>query len=131
MGNCWRSNSRATALSSRALNQAETCSKVILSTTQSLALTVIVGAAGKLFFSLTQVEAQLVDIIRFNFLSRNYYISTQSLVSQPCTNVGGFSTGFKQFNPINLSARFLVYYTVDDIQPQWFYCAQTIDTTLL
>ena len=63
-------------------------------------------------------------MIRFNFLSLNHTL-TQSSFTQPCTNLGGFSTGFRQFNPKNVSGEFTVDYVVDTLDPQWFFCTQT------
>jgi hypothetical protein len=85
---------------------------------------VTVGAAGKLVFQPNESYAEIGDVVEFNFLALNHTL-TQSSLSDPCTDVGGFSTGFNQFNPQNVSGRFVVQYAVTTLNPQWFFCAQT------
>jgi hypothetical protein len=85
---------------------------------------VTVAAGNDLIFAPNIIEASIGDTIEFNFLALNHTL-TQSLLEVPCTNVGGFSTGFNQFNPKNASGRYLVEYAVKTLDPQWFFCAQT------
>jgi hypothetical protein len=85
---------------------------------------ITVGAAGKLVFEPSQIYAEVGDLLQFNFLALNHTL-TQSSLSNPCTHLGGFSTGFNQFNPRNISGEFVVQYAVTTLAPQWFFCAQT------
>ena len=86
---------------------------------------VTVASKGKLIFEPNKIDAHVGDVIRFSFLALNHTL-TQSSFSEPCTNLGGFSTGFNQFNPMNVSGQFVVEYRVDNVDPQWFFCAQTL-----
>ncbi len=85
---------------------------------------VTVGGSGTLSFDPSEVDANIGDIIRFSFLALNHTL-TQSSLSDPCTSIGSFSTGFNQFNPENVSGEFIVNYWVNTHDPQWFFCAQT------
>ncbi|CAI6336987.1 unnamed protein product [Periconia digitata] len=85
--------------------------------------TVAVGAEG-LNFSPSHVNADIGTVILFNFLALNHTL-TQSSLSHPCKASGRFDTGFKQFNPRNVSGQFVVQYEVASDEPQWFFCAQT------
>ncbi|KAA8573274.1 hypothetical protein EYC84_003765 [Monilinia fructicola] len=85
---------------------------------------VTVGAQGKNIYSPNQVNANVGDIIRFNFLARNHTV-TQSDFNTPCTFNGGFDTGFNQFNPDNKTDLFVKDFVVDTNKPIWFHCAQT------
>lgn len=85
-----------------------------------------VGAAGDLIFNPESVSVTKGTILRFNFLGFNHSL-TQSSFSHPCTNSSRFDTGFQQFNPLNISGKFLIDYEVRSDEPQWFYCAQEIN----
>ncbi|KAF2650675.1 hypothetical protein K491DRAFT_707444 [Lophiostoma macrostomum CBS 122681] len=87
--------------------------------------TVIVGAGGQLVFSPPTVNASIGTVISFDFLSLNHTL-TQSEFSNPCQANGEFDTGFRQFNPANVSGSFVVEYEVTALEPQWFFCAQTL-----
>lgn len=87
-------------------------------------LNVTVGQEGKLVFSPSSLNAPIGTVITFNFLSLNHTL-TQSTLQHPCTSNGGFDSSFAQFNPINVSGKFLVQYQVTRKDPQWFSCAQT------
>ncbi|EUC39922.1 hypothetical protein COCMIDRAFT_78906, partial [Bipolaris oryzae ATCC 44560] len=86
--------------------------------------TIIVGDKGKLVFSPSSLNASIGTTIAFNFLALNHTL-TQSQLQDPCRNASGFDSGFNQFNPTNISGRFVVEYTVTSDEPQWFFCAQT------
>lgn len=90
--------------------------------------TVIVGAAGKLLFSPPAINASVGNIISFNFLGLNHTL-TQSGFLNPCRSNGRFDTGFRQFNPGNTSGMFIVDYEVTTLEPQWFFCAQTLNNS--
>lgn len=88
---------------------------------------ITVGVAGTLAFSPSSVNASAGTVLRFDFLGLNHTL-TQSSFANPCTNStsdGAFDTGFNQFNPGNISGRFVVDYVVMSDAPQWFFCAQT------
>ena len=85
---------------------------------------VIVGGAGSLSFMPTAVQAPINTVILFNFLALNHTL-TQSSLRNPCESIDKFDTGFNQFNPENISGKYIVEYKVISDKPQWFYCAQT------
>ncbi|PVH90696.1 hypothetical protein DM02DRAFT_483865, partial [Periconia macrospinosa] len=85
---------------------------------------VTVGAGGALKFSPSSIDADVGTMISFNFLALNHTL-TQSSLSHPCKAGGKFDTGFKQFNPQNISGEFVVLYEILSTEPQWFFCAQT------
>ena len=86
---------------------------------------IIVGDRGNLSFSPNTLNATVGTTLRFNFLGLNHTL-TQSRFGDPCRSNGQFNTGFNQFNPANISGKFLVDYEVKTHAPQWFYCAQTV-----
>lgn len=83
-----------------------------------------VGAQGQLVYGPNQLNAKVGDIVRFDFLKLNHTV-TQSSFSKPCTPNGGFDTGFNQFNPQNISGKFIVDFYVNTTSPLWFYCKQS------
>ncbi|KAJ5021894.1 hypothetical protein J3E72DRAFT_280045 [Bipolaris maydis] len=85
--------------------------------------TVVVGDEGKLVFSPSYLNASIGTTISFNFLALNHTL-TQSRFQDPCVSNGGFDSGFHQFNPSNISGKFVVEYKVTSDNPQWFFCAQ-------
>jgi plastocyanin len=82
--------------------------------------TVQVGALGELIYGPNQLNAAIGDIVRFDFLKLNHSV-TQSSFAKPCTYNGGFDTGLNQFNPQNISGKFLVDFQVNTTAPLWFY----------
>lgn len=87
-------------------------------------LDITVGAAGRLIFSPESANAPVGSTLRFNFLGLNHTL-TQSTLRHPCKADGGFDTGFRQFNPLNVSGRFVVDFRVRHREAQYFFCAQT------
>jgi plastocyanin len=87
--------------------------------------TVTVGEAGKLVFSPSSLNASAGSVIAFNFLGLNHTL-TQSHIGDPCRSNQGFDTGFLQFNPANVSGKFIVEIEVVDQDARWFFCAQTV-----
>lgn len=87
--------------------------------------TVNVGDQGKLLFSPSSLNASVGSIIAFNFLALNHTL-TQSNLSSPCQYNGGFDSGFRQFNPANVSGKYVIEYEVQREDPQWFFCAQSV-----
>lgn len=87
---------------------------------------IIVGAGGQLVFSPSTINAAVGTIISFNFLGLNHTL-TQSEFSNPCQANGKFNSGFHQFNPTNISGKFVIEYEVTRPGPQWFFCAQTAE----
>jgi plastocyanin len=85
---------------------------------------VVVGKGGKLDFSPPSLNISRGSVIEFNFLGLNHTL-TQSEFLNPCHSSGGFDSGFSQFNPANVSGKFVVEYMVTDEDPRWFFCAQT------
>lgn len=86
---------------------------------------VTIGAAGRLAFSPPRLDVAVGDTVLFDFLALNHSL-TQSSLQDPCSwnSTGGFDTGFKQFNPKNISGAFVVEYTVETSKPLWFFCSQ-------
>lgn len=89
--------------------------------------TVIVGGAG-LKFSPASLNASIGSIVAFDFLSRNHTLS-QSTLHNPCQRNGSIDTGFNQFNPTNVSGKFIVELEVTNEDPQWFLCAQDFNVS--
>ncbi|KAL6161719.1 hypothetical protein ACJQWK_09017 [Exserohilum turcicum] len=87
--------------------------------------TVTVGEAGQLVFSPSSLNASPGSIIAFNFLGLNHTL-TQSDIWNPCHSNQGFDTGFRQFNPANVSGKFVVEIEVTSQDAKWFFCAQTV-----
>ena len=82
------------------------------------------GKEGELVFAPSTLDVAPGSVIVFNFLGLNHTL-TESELEDPCRSNGGFDTGFAQFNPANVSGRFVVEYKVADISPRWFFCAQS------
>lgn len=78
---------------------------------------------GKFSFVPDRVNAEVGDIILYNFLKQSHSL-TQSEFLTPCTSNGGFDTGLNQVNPANTSGLFLIPFEVKTEKPQWFYCKQ-------
>jgi len=72
---------------------------------------IIVGDYRNLSFSLNTLNTTVKTILKFNFLSLNHTL-TQSHFRDPCQSNGQFDIGFNQFNPANISRKFLVDYEV-------------------
>ncbi|KAF1840104.1 uncharacterized protein K460DRAFT_250365, partial [Cucurbitaria berberidis CBS 394.84] len=87
--------------------------------------TVTVGDAGKLVFSPLSLNATVGSMIAFDFLGLNHSL-TQSNFWDPCQSNKMFDSGFEQFNPTNMSGRFVLEYQVTDPSPRWFFCAQRV-----
>jgi plastocyanin len=88
--------------------------------------TVIVGKAGSLIFSPPSLNVSIGSLVIFDFLGSNHTL-TQSELHNPCHSTSGFDTGYNQFNPANVSGRFVVNFKVVTQDPQWFSCAQTVN----
>ncbi len=89
---------------------------------------ITVGAVGGLSFNPESVTVIPGTVLRFDFLGTNHTL-TQSSLKHPCVNSSHFDTGFNQFNPKNVSGRFLVDYVVRSNASEWFYCAQSFPTS--
>jgi plastocyanin len=79
---------------------------------------------GRSQFVPNHVNADIGDVVEFNFLATNHSL-TQSEFLTPCTYNGGFDTGFNQPNGKNESGKFVIPFEVTTEKPQWFYCKQT------
>jgi hypothetical protein len=86
-------------------------------------LVITVGALGELAFSPSSLNASIGSTIIFDFLALNHTL-TQSNLTDPCLPNGRFDTGFRQFNPLNISGNNVVEFKVQTHDPQWFFCAQ-------
>lgn len=93
-------------------------------TTPHQVVQILVGAAGQLAFNPNSISVSVGTVLQFNFLGLNHTL-TQSQFKNPCQKNGSLNTGFNQFNPMNVSGKFVVDFEVDTDKPQWFYCAQT------
>ena len=86
--------------------------------------TVTVGEAGELVFSPSSLNASAGSVIAFNFLGLNHTL-TESDLWNPCHSNQKFDTGFRQYNPANVSGKFIVEVEVASQDAKWFFCAQT------
>lgn len=69
------------------------------------------------------VEAAVGDIVKFDFLAKNHTV-TQSTFDTPCVfNPAGVKSGFRP-NLEGVSGKETFEFTVADIKPKWFFCAQ-------
>lgn len=100
-----------------------TCSSSLPQYTSRPRVTISVGGTGQEFRP-SSVTAARGTILQFDFLSLNHTL-TQSDLFDPCYTNGGFDSGFHQFNPGNISGRYIVEYKVTDRFPRWFFCSQT------
>lgn len=78
---------------------------------------------GKVQFIPNNVNAEIDDIVEYNFLAKSHSL-TQSEFLTPCTYNGGFDTGLNQSNPMNISGLHIIPFRVTTKKPQWFYCKQ-------
>lgn len=78
---------------------------------------------GKLEFRPNNVNAEVGDVVLYDFLKMSHSL-TQSEFLTPCTYNGGFDTGLNQPNPYNVSGLFVIPFEVTTKKPQWFYCKQ-------
>ena len=78
---------------------------------------------GKVQFIPNNVNAEIGDIVEYNFLAKSHSL-TQSEFLTPCTYNGGFDTGLNQANPMNISWLHVIPFRVTTKHPQWFYCKQ-------
>jgi len=89
---------------------------------------VLVGAAGSLTFSPSNITAQAGDTVSFQFQAKNHSV-TQSTFTNPCqiqtTPAQGIDSGFQFVS--NTSTTLPQWsFTVDNTSaPLWFFCAQT------
>jgi len=83
-----------------------------------------VGSQGELKFAPRKLDAKVGDILQFQFLAVNHTL-TQSSLQNPCSSNGNFDTKFLHANPTNKTNNILTY-LVQNSDPQYFYCAQTI-----
>lgn len=83
---------------------------------------VIVGGAGILAFSPSNISAQVGDTITFEFHQKNHTVTSSSF-DTPCQGNGGFDSGFK---PVADGAASFPTFTVpvNDTKPIWAYCKQ-------
>jgi hypothetical protein len=79
--------------------------------------TITVGEAGKLIFSPLSLNASAGSVIAFDFLGLNHTL-TQSTIRNLCRSNQGLNTGFQQFNPANVSGKFIVEIKVTDQDPK-------------
>lgn len=115
------SSSTHTASSTAASTSASRTSSSPTTTTKPKATHLVeVGTSGGFAYRPNQLNASIGDTVRFNFLGRNHSV-TQSNLSSPCTYNGGFDTGLNQFNPLNVSGKFLIDFQVNVSTPLWFY----------
>ncbi|KAF7345793.1 hypothetical protein MVEN_01600000 [Mycena venus] len=82
-----------------------------------------VGANNALTFSPSNITAKVGDTIAFQFQSKNHSI-TQSSFASPCVKSGVVDSGFQFVTPGQ--AQLPQYsFNVTDLNPLWFFCAQT------
>jgi plastocyanin len=114
------SNSSSTSISSTSVSASTTPAGSTAITQPSATHLVNVGTDKGYAYNPGQLNASIGDTVRFNFLGRNHSV-TQSDLASPCTYNGGFDTGLNQFNPLNISGKFMVDFQVNVSSPLWFY----------
>jgi len=92
---------------------------------------VVVGGTGKLFYTPSNITAQVGDTVTFQFQQKNH-TATQSSFAAPCralaltstTGQVGFDSGFM---PVADGASTFPTYTIqiNDTAPVWVYCRQS------
>ncbi|KAJ7932861.1 Cupredoxin, partial [Mycena leptocephala] len=89
---------------------------------------VMVGANNQLAFSPPNVTANVGDVISFQFQSKNHSV-TQSTFGSPCTTQTtpkqGIDSGFQFVGAPGAAMLPQFSFNVTDLNPLWFYCAQT------
>jgi len=91
---------------------------------------IVVGGPGKLFYSPSNITAQVGDVIQFQFQQKNHTV-TQSTFATPCRSLTSTSTngqvGFDSgFMPVPDTATTFPTFniTVNTTAPIWAYCRQ-------
>jgi len=92
---------------------------------------VVVGGTGKLFYTPSNITAQVGDTVTFQFQQKNH-TATQSSFAVPCRELAltstsgqvGFDSGFM---PVSENATTFPTYTIqiNNTAPIWVYCRQT------
>jgi len=86
---------------------------------------VTVGGTGVLAFNPSSVNANVGDVIQFNFQQKNHTV-TQSTLTTPCSPLtGGFDSGFMPVASTQTSNFPVAQLTVKDANPIWAYCRQS------
>ncbi|KAG7444601.1 Cupredoxin [Guyanagaster necrorhizus] len=91
---------------------------------------IIVGVNGTLAYSPPNITAAVGDTVTFKFQPKNHTV-TQSNFANPCvpletsTGTVGFFSGFR---PVSANATYIPTFqiTVNDTNPIWAYCSQTV-----
>ncbi|CAE6420620.1 unnamed protein product [Rhizoctonia solani] len=85
---------------------------------------VTVGVLGQLRYDPQYVDAEVGDLIEFEFQPKNHTV-TESSFDQPCSAIdGGFVTGFVPVPEEQKSDFPILKFNVTDDKPHWFYCGQ-------
>ncbi|ORY27803.1 Cupredoxin [Naematelia encephala] len=82
--------------------------------------TITVGTNGTKTFTPTDIQAAIGDVVNFQFVTGNH-TATQSTFAVPCTNNGGFKSGFKPASANDIATFAIMVNTTD---PIWGYCGQ-------
>lgn len=84
------------------------------------------GFDGKLIFNPERIVADKGDLIEVHYLPKNHSV-TQSSFAKPCVplNGQGIFSGFN-FATMQGEAKDVFVFEVEDTQPEWFYCSQTV-----
>jgi len=84
---------------------------------------VVVGGPAGLVYTPQFVNADVGDVVEFDFRAMNHTV-TQSSLDLPCMALpGGAKSGFRP-NPANTPGVQIFKFTVSTDKPQWFYCGQ-------
>ena len=114
------SDSSSTSISSTSTSASTNAADSTAIAQPSTTHLVNVGTGKGYAYNPSQLNASIGDTVRFNFLGRNHSV-TQSDLASPCTYNGGLDTGLNQFNPLNISGKYIVDFQVNVSTPQWFY----------
>lgn len=87
---------------------------------------VLAGFSGKLLFEPQNIVAELGDLIEVHYLPKNHSVA-QSSFAKPCEpiNDDAIFSGFN-FATIQGEAPNVFTFEIDNPEPQWFYCSQTV-----
>jgi len=83
-----------------------------------------VGMQDQILFNPAQVQALPGDVVVFRLRRLNHSVTESSLQSPCQKTLGGFDSGFGNFNPDDDDDK-VVAFSVSDNNPRWFFCAQS------
>lgn len=87
---------------------------------------VVAGLGGALIFDPDNVVAEIGDIVEWHYLPKNHSVA-QSSFGKPCEPLDTGNGFFSGFQPVaSGQAPDVFQIVVEDSNPIWYYCAQTV-----